>query len=98
MTEEYYIVSVKCRQMKAYDGSILTQEGDEVWLGESEGYRQLGTKACAIKYHNIPSQYEINKFDGMPWYNRMIPDSQKVFKVKHTKISQYQEVEIDPAA
>jgi hypothetical protein len=81
-TEEYYIACVKAAQVKAYNGSILTKEGTTLWLGESDGYPQLSTnKNWATKFKQAPKNIELSKYDGMPWYCRIKPDTLKVYKV-----------------
>lgn len=80
--KEYYIVSVELREVKAYDGHVLTHEGKIGWLGVEQGYPQVeSNKRHAHKFDKPPDKPAIAKWDGMPWYYRIIPDSEIIYKV-----------------
>lgn len=84
-TEEYYIVSVLCREMKYYDGSVATKENTKVWLSGFDDYPScIGSKHTAKKFKKPPTKEEIDKWDGMPWYYRFIPDSEEIICVEKT--------------
>jgi hypothetical protein len=75
--KKQYIAYAKCYSMKAYDGSMMTKEDTVVYLGESEGYAQLGTGRASAKRFETPQaarDYALQS-DGMPWYFRMKPDT-----------------------
>jgi hypothetical protein len=70
--EEYYIVKVKLKEVKAFDGSHLHREDEVAWLGMSEGYPSVGSdQAHAHKFDTPPLKTTIAKWDGMPWYCRI---------------------------
>lgn len=90
--KEYYIVSVKLQQVKAFDGHILTNEGDIGWLGKDNGYAQItNTKSHAYKFDRKPDKPAIAYWDGMPWYKRIIPDSVIIYKVREKFVHAYEE-------
>lgn len=85
--EEYYLVSVELQQVKAHDGSTLTKDGETGWLGITDDhYPQIySAKGWAKQFKEFPNLSDIGKWDGMPWYCRIKPDSSKVYKVQTTK-------------
>ncbi len=81
MTEEiYYKASARMQEVKAFNGSILTHDDDVRWLGESDGYPELG---AGFKKFDSPEQirHDAHRWDGMPWYCRMKPGSLRIVKV-----------------
>jgi hypothetical protein len=79
--ETYYIVEVILKEVKSYDGSILTKENSVGYLGESSGYGTVQTsKEWATKFETIPDTKKVSQYDGMPWYCRI--KSHKVIKVE----------------
>ena len=68
---KFYIVEVICREVKAFDGSVMVAQGTKAYLGESEGYPSVTThKEHAKRFETPPKRYVIAKWDGMPWYYR----------------------------
>lgn len=79
---EFYIVSAKTKEVKAFDGKVLTKKNATVWLGESEGYPQCSTnKLWAKEFTKVPTLKTLNSWDGMPWYYQLMEDSVQVYKV-----------------
>ena len=94
-TQEYYIVSVRCRQVKAYDGSILTKEDEVVWLGFDDGYIQCQRVKSQAHHFKDLIALDSSKWDGMPWYCRLKAGTQLIFKVRETHIVERSEEHVD---
>lgn len=91
----YFIASAKCREVKAFDGSVLTEDDSEVWLGMDEGYAQcFAGKSSAHKFKEPPTNKEAASWDGMPWYCRLKPGSLRVFKVVDRSVCATTETEV----
>lgn len=84
----YYIVEVTCREMRAYDGSIVTKEDSKAYLGwshEGGGWPSIDReKKYAKQFDHIPTKKEISQWDGMPWY--YVIKTAKVIPVEEVKI------------
>ena len=72
-TEEIkYAVSYRCKEMKSYDGNIMTKEGTKVWVHEGD----FGpTASKTINYTSLitfdtekEAKNFIKSFSGHPWY------------------------------
>lgn len=86
-TETYYIVSVKLREVKAFNGDIITREGTEGWLGEDSEYPSIYTnKRWAKKFTKPLKKSEVASYDGMPWFHRIIPGSVIIHEIAVTKV------------
>lgn len=71
-TEDYYIVEATLKEVKAFNGKVLTPEGKKEWLCISEGYPSFTTnEAVAKKFDEPPSRDHVANWDGMPWYCRI---------------------------
>jgi hypothetical protein len=91
-SQEYYIVSAKCYEVKSYDGKVLTKDNETVWLAEGDwGVQCERGKGWAKKFKTPPTKSEIKSWDGMPWYYRLKPNSEKVYKVKSSVTTTYEE-------
>lgn len=92
MKREYYIVRVTFHQVKAFNGSVLTDEDATGVLTITDG-DYSGYPACvsapkdSISGHRFtkpPTRQEIMKWDGMPWY----------YRIKTAEIVKVNEVEV----
>ena len=95
ITTTYYIGAVKCHQIKAYNGGVLTEDGHDVWLGEREGYPACGSKAHAKRFKTAKevAAYALRS-DGMPWYFRFKEGSLRIVKITETKVLEVTEEEM----
>ena len=87
----FYIASAECREVKAFDGKILTQDGTVIWLGMSEGYASCGRGKGSAKRFESPDDIHAKKWDGMPWWYRLKEGSLKIYKVVETKTCSLEE-------
>jgi len=90
----YYIVEVTCREVKAYNGNILTPENQIAYLGWSSeyGYPSVSTgKSSAKHFDKPPSKSTIAQWDGMPWYYQI--KSARIIPVRELKIYETEEME-----
>ncbi|HVQ43863.1 MAG TPA: hypothetical protein VMT30_02765 [Candidatus Saccharimonadia bacterium] len=94
--KEFFIASAHCYQVKNADGSYAKREDDVIWLGESEDY-----PACwddKLKAKEWKTIEEIRKvwlrWDGMPWWNRLKPESLQIFRVIEERTYHRKEQEI----
>jgi hypothetical protein len=91
----FYIASVELYQVKAFDGSILTKEGELGWLGECEwGPQVFCSKTSAVEFKTKPTSATLKEYDGKPWFCRIKPDTLKVYQVteevtKHVHRDEY---------
>ena len=94
--KKYYIVSVRCQEVKAYTGAVMQKHNAEAWLGESDGYPAVScSKNSAKHFDHIPTKREIAQYDGMPWWYRFIPDSEKIYEIQEEIICNREEREIE---
>lgn len=90
--EEYYIVRVKLREVKYFDGKVANAEGSDAvlsWTSEGGGWPQvLGGDSimAAYRFEEPPTMEEIAKWDGMPWMYRFQPGSARIFKITDRKM------------
>lgn len=85
MIETYYIVECLNREVKAYDGSVLTKENSVTYLSTDSGYYSHTRESkYAEKFKTPPTREVVAQYDGMPWYNRI--KSHRVIKVTEEKI------------
>lgn len=75
--ETYYLVKVRLKEVKAYNGNVLTREDEERYLGDSEGYYQIGARPK--RFTTPPTRDEVAKWDQAPWY--CVIKSAEVIKV-----------------
>ncbi len=82
-TKTYYIVEVKLKECKAYNGSVLTPEDDVAYLShtpEGGGWNTISTdKSNATHFDTPPTTVIVAQWDGMPWYCNI--KSHKVIEV-----------------
>lgn len=82
---KWYIVSVKCQEVRYYNGEVAVQQDETAWLGWDSEYQYpsvFRNKNWAHKFKEIPTKDEIARWDGMPWYFQFIPDSEQVFLIE----------------
>lgn len=79
-TKVWYQARVKCYEIKAHTGTILTEENTEKWVGEDDGYAQLGSSPKHFSIEEI-KELDLKRWDGMPWYCRIKPGTLTIFKV-----------------
>lgn len=76
-----YVIKTQCKEARAYNGNILTAEGEEVWIVEEpEGWVEATSSKVSL-YKNIPKDAKvfkseggdakkfIKKWEGHPWYH-----------------------------
>lgn len=94
-TQEYFIASAECREVKAFDGTVLTAGGEAIWLGYSEGYPACQTNKSAA--HKFKTAEEIRtiaaQWDGMPWMYSLKPGTLRVYRVSERRTVERTEVE-----
>lgn len=80
MSGKRFIVSLRCRQMKAFDGTIMTPEDTEVWLCTDDGYASTTTRReWAETFTSVDGiEDRAKRSDGMPWYHRFKPGTIKI--------------------
>jgi len=87
--KEFYIVRCTLREVKAYDGSILTKQGTPAvlgWTPEGGGFPEVhGEHDSAHEFKEPPTPETIARWDGMPWYSRIEPGSARVLKVREVR-------------
>jgi hypothetical protein len=89
-SEDYFIVEATLKEVKAYDGSVLTREDEVRWLSMSDGYPSFSRNAKdAHRFASQPTKKFIASWDGMPWYCRM--KSTRIFRVKRETITTIEE-------
>lgn len=78
-----FVASVRCYQVKAYDGTVLTKEDTVAWLSVEEGYYQLTEAKSRAKVFSNKEEItrSAHRWDGMPWYYRMKPDTLTIHDV-----------------
>lgn len=83
-SKHYYIVEVTLKEVKAFDGKVITKAGANAYLSEDDGFEQISSYPKQFK--KPPSKAKIASYDGMPWYNRI--ETAKVIeineKITHT--------------
>lgn len=101
--ETYWIASALCREVKAFDGSVMTPEDKLVWLGWSnEGGGWPSVDENKNRAHHFKSaeaaRKEAKSWDGMPWWYRLKPGTLKVFKIEEHRVSTRTETmsEVEP--
>jgi hypothetical protein len=79
----HYIARARCREVKAFDGTILTHDDKVVTLGTSDGYAQCidGIKGVYEFASAEEARASAHRWDGMPWYCQLKPGSLMVFRV-----------------
>lgn len=95
-TKSYFIARARCYEVKAADGSVITAEDVEVTLAMDDGYPVCTRGKCGTYgFNTIAEAYEKwTKWDGMPWYFRLKPDSLRVYKVTERKCYERTEEEV----
>lgn len=96
-TSRYYIVSALTYRMRSAKGDRMTAEDTLVWMGMSEGYCSVCTgKARAHHFKERPALADVaRKWDGMPWYYRLKPDTFKVYLVDRTQTVELEHTEVE---
>ena len=83
-SKTYYIACARCREVKAYDGSILTKDDTIAWLGYDDGYSACQRNKSSA--HHFKTAEEIPekslKHDGMPWFFQLKPGTLEIFRVE----------------
>lgn len=82
--------------MKAFDGSVLTKDDTEVWIGETDGYPSAERSRSTAKRFKSEEAVRAAALlsDGMPWYFRFKEGTLKIFKVTETRIIESTEEEV----
>lgn len=95
-SETYYIGSVRCHQVKAFNGTVMTSEGKLVWISEEAGYpSNTPDKTDAKRFKSIAAvRTAAQRSDGMPWYYRYIEGSLQIFKVQRVLVENINEYEV----
>ena len=82
--QDYYIASAECREVKSYNGSIMTADGTPVWLGYDEGYAACQREKESAHKFKTPEEIrgKAEQWDGMPWYFALKPGTLHIYHVK----------------
>ena len=91
----YYIASVECYEVRAYDGLILTHDGERVWLGTDQGFSQCFRGESSAKHFKHPDDFDVKNWDGMPWNYRLKPGTLEITKVTEVKTLCKEKVKIN---
>lgn len=95
--ERYFIASVQCYQVKAFNGNVMIKEDCTAWLSEDRGYPELSSRKRDARHFNEPiSEEDLKKWDGMPWYYRIKPGTLQVFEVYRKVETTIVETPVDP--
>jgi hypothetical protein len=94
--ETYFIASASCYEVKFFDGTIATNENEIMWLAK------IGELPTCSPHKNLAYNFSsvdeiklcAKKWDGMPWYCRLKPDTLRIFKIIKTTIEEYTEEEV----
>ena len=86
-----FIARAECREVKAFDGTVLTGDGEVVTLAVSDGYPQCNRGASrghAFVFRTADdARAKAKNWNGMPWYFQLKPGTLRIFEV----------VEVEPA-
>jgi hypothetical protein len=97
--KDYYVASVECGEMKAFNGKVMTEDGTVVWLAESEGYPQVSRSRRNAQRFDSPEEIKAcaADYDGMPWYYRFKPGTLRIFKMEHRPVERvvYEPTEVE---
>lgn len=73
--ENYWLVRFTLREVRAFNGSVLTKEGSFGYPVISDGYPQICKSSNGSfggrKFSEKPDIKLLEKWDGMPWYCRI---------------------------
>lgn len=83
-----FVIQVVCKEVKAYDKSILTKDGATAWVSEIDGgwvpatgyfCDEIPKEILSFRTYQSAEKFA-KKWDGHPWY--CVPKSFKIFEVK----------------
>lgn len=81
-TEIFYVVSVECKEVRDFTGSVRTNPGKTVWLAENvDRFGSVPDRSKAKRFDHIPSVAEIDKYNMQPWYHVFEQGTAKVYEV-----------------
>lgn len=83
-----FMARAECRQVKAFDGKVLTEDGTVVTLDESDGYPQCSRGRSGVFFASAAeARWRAPQWDGMPWYFQLKPGTLRIYEV----------IEVEPA-
>lgn len=72
-----FIAGGACYEVKAFNGKIMTHDGDVVYVTSHEGYNQLTRiKESAKTFQTVEeARNALGGADGHPWYYKLKPET-----------------------
>ena len=80
--EKYYIVSVRCHEVLASDGTVMMRDDELVWISEEDNFpSHTRDKKNAHRFEIRPTKKYFERSSGYPWWFKHKPGTMKLYTV-----------------